>query len=405
MSSGNRICATTSLAAVIVLGLTFAPPPSARAVEPDIPCASGVPSVDGPRFTQEQGDYRRRLHSLATGAGVKVAIIDTGVSPHDQLQNLHPGADFVTAQEPDPLRDCDMHGTIAAGIIAGRDIGIAPHAELYSIRQTSTHYRRSEPVSTENPAEGALEEATDGAVAAMSGNLDTLAAAILDAVQAQARVINISVVSCLPAEQAERLDSSVLDSALSAAEEAGTVVVAAAGNASTGGCSQGDTVYPAHSDTVLAVGAVQDAHSLADYSIRSEGPGLSADGHPPLVLNPAGGWATAKRANGTETQFHGTSFAAPVVSATVALLAQRYPHETAAQLRARVTQAAQPVHGFSDPLAALTHLPAQYSVSTREMTLEHDPASPSQVPNRLGIIAMLTLGLGILVAAWLGFRR
>lgn len=396
----NRRCSAT-LCAIATSAMSVSVfSPSAFSLEPSSPCATGVPSAAGPRLTQEQSHYRARLHSLATGAGIKVAVIDTGVSPHEQLATVHPGADFIAPEEPEPWLDCDMHGTVVSGIIAGHDIGIAPHAELYSIRQTSTHYRHFAPAP---PAEGG--DSAGGALAAMSGNLDTLAAAIMDAVAAQARVINISVVSCLPADHAERLDTTGLDSALLAAEEAGAVVVAASGNASSGGCAHGDTVYPAHGNTVLAVGATQDAHTLAEYSIRSGEVALSADGHPPLVLNPAGGWATAKRDNGQDMEFHGTSFAAPVVAATVALLAQRYPEESPAQLRARIYQTARPSHGFIDPLAALTQVPAEYTVPAREKVLTHAAATPTPVPARMGLMVLTALGLLTMSLAWLGWRR
>ena len=78
------------------------------------------------------------LRKFATGAGVRVAVIDTGVAPHPEITHLRAGRDFVAA---DALHDCDNHGTAVAGIIAGRTLGIAPDAEIISVRQTSAHYR------------------------------------------------------------------------------------------------------------------------------------------------------------------------------------------------------------------------------------------------------------------------
>ncbi|BBX73491.1 S8 family serine peptidase [Mycobacterium shinjukuense] len=51
------------------------------------------------------------------GAGVKVAVIDTGVTPHPRLPRLIPGGDYVMAGG-DGLSDCDAHGTIVASMIA-----------------------------------------------------------------------------------------------------------------------------------------------------------------------------------------------------------------------------------------------------------------------------------------------
>lgn len=51
------------------------------------------------------------------GGGVKVAVIDTGVTPHPRLPHLIPGGDYVMAGG-DGLADCDAHGTIVASMIA-----------------------------------------------------------------------------------------------------------------------------------------------------------------------------------------------------------------------------------------------------------------------------------------------
>src|ERR1700757_2439686 len=52
------------------------------------------------------------------GAGVKVAVIDTGVSPHPRLTNLTGGGDYV--MPGDGLSDCDAHGTWVASLIAAQ---------------------------------------------------------------------------------------------------------------------------------------------------------------------------------------------------------------------------------------------------------------------------------------------
>ena len=49
------------------------------------------------------------------GAGVKVAVIDTGVSPHSRFPHLIPGGDYIMGG--DGLSDCDAHGTIVASMI------------------------------------------------------------------------------------------------------------------------------------------------------------------------------------------------------------------------------------------------------------------------------------------------
>src|SRR5215831_8628582 len=49
------------------------------------------------------------------GAGQRVAVIDTGVSPHPRFQHLIPGGDYIMGG--DGLSDCDAHGTIVASVI------------------------------------------------------------------------------------------------------------------------------------------------------------------------------------------------------------------------------------------------------------------------------------------------
>lgn len=49
------------------------------------------------------------------GAGQKVAVIDTGVTPHPRFPHLIPGGDYIMSG--DGLSDCDAHGTIVASMI------------------------------------------------------------------------------------------------------------------------------------------------------------------------------------------------------------------------------------------------------------------------------------------------
>ncbi len=53
--------------------------------------------------------------AFGRGAGQKVAVIDTGVTPHPRFQHLIAGGDYVMGG--DGLSDCDAHGTIVASMI------------------------------------------------------------------------------------------------------------------------------------------------------------------------------------------------------------------------------------------------------------------------------------------------
>src|SRR3984885_6693029 len=58
------------------------------------------------------------------GAGIKVAVIDTGVTPHPRFQHLIPGGDYIMGG--DGLSDCDAHGTIVASMIGAASANGAP---------------------------------------------------------------------------------------------------------------------------------------------------------------------------------------------------------------------------------------------------------------------------------------
>lgn len=350
----------------LIIATFIALPVAVPAHAQELQCA--VPAPAGPpERTQELNE----IHRIATGEGVKVAVIDTGVSRHRELPRLTAGDDFVGDE---PFHDCDAHGTAVAGIIGGVSNGVAPGAEILAIRQSS---------------------GTEG------GNLETLEKAIHNAVDEGARVINMSVVSCVDPEV--DVDTRGLRGALDRAERHGAVVVAAAGNA-TSDCEPGARVYPAHLPTVLAVGARADSHTLADYSLPvPEGQKqLSAPGKPGIVLSADGrGWAAGVTGQRRDVQrYEGTSFAAPVVSATAALLAQRYPEASPKQIRGIIEGSAQHGGGAVDPLAALTHVERDVSEEDEPLKVRAIEEPAPQAPIRGGAAALaLVLALCAVIVA------
>lgn len=161
---------------------------------------------------------------FSRGEGQLVAIIDTGVQPGPRLPNVDAGGDFV--ESTDGLTDCDGHGTLVAGIVAGQPgndgfSGVAPAARLLSIRAMSTKFSPRTSGGDPQLAQATLDVAV-------------LAGAIVHAADLGAKVINVSTITCLPADR--MVDQAALGAAIRyAAVDKDAVIVAAAGNTGASG--------------------------------------------------------------------------------------------------------------------------------------------------------------------------
>jgi membrane-anchored mycosin MYCP len=349
--------------------------------QPDFPYQQKTGCVqsrgDATITTKPWGQDMLRFDEIArfglTGAGQKVAVIDTGVSPHAFLEGrLEGGGDYVVAAD-NGLKDCDGHGTEVAGIIAAdpknNDIGfrgIAPGAQIMSIRQSSANYTFKEENSNE-PERNA-------------GNLGTLAQAIVRAADRGASVINMSVDSCRPASAGPiaEPEKQVQAALRYAVEVKNVVVVASAGNLPENQCTEQNSpdpknptwivIPPWFSEYVLSVAAVQRDGAVAEFSINGPWVSVAAPGTEIISLDPAAPAGLANQSvdeKGNAQPIQGTSFAAPYVAGLAALVRQKYPELTAAQVmnRIKVTSAHPAANGGHDnlvgygminPVAALT---------------------------------------------------
>lgn len=151
-----------------------------------------------------------------------------------------------------------------------------------------------------------------------------LATALVECIDAGARVLNISAALVQPSSQGER----ALDEALDYAMRAGVIVVVAAGNQGT----VGSTALTRHPWVIPVIGCDPQGRPLALSNVGSSigRRGLSAPGEAVTSLTVEGRPRTAE----------GTSVAAPFVTATVALLWSEFPTATAAEVKRAVTQAA-----------------------------------------------------------------
>ncbi|MGN0834775.1 MAG: S8 family peptidase [Candidatus Spyradosoma sp.] len=248
-----------------------ATPPDAEAR--DVSGRLGRVPVGGNALAQLGVSEESRAAS-SLGAGVKVALLDTGVfAEHASLRNAKISVIDVAggaADTPDSL----AHGTAVASLIAGCGengvFGMAANAEILAVR------------------------VFDGA-----GNATAfeLARGLVAAADAGARVISVS--AGLDA------DSAVLRAAVEYVLRAGATLVAAAGNEGVTALS-----FPAGYAGVVSVGAVDGANASAPFSNVGENLSVVAPG----VAVTAAGTADTD----ATTAFSGTSAAAPLVAGTLA---------------------------------------------------------------------------------------
>jgi membrane-anchored mycosin MYCP len=313
---------------------------------------------------------------LTRGSGQRVAVIDTGVSPHARLPDTAAGGDYVFTG--DGTQDCDGHGTAVAGIISAAPdphrvdsfSGVAPGVSLISIRQSSTKF-------------GA---ATDPSGSGF-GDVDTMARAVRTAADLGASVINISLVACIRTGSA--LDDRALGAALSyAVDVKDAVVVAAAGNTGAGQCptqqpdATWDTVTVAvspawYDDYVLTVGSINPRGEPSSFTLAGPWVDVAAPGEAVVSLSSSGDGLmnTLGGPNGSSPLL-GTSYAAPVVSGLVALIRSRFPKLTARQVMQRIEATAHHPPGGWNPLVGAGVVDLLAAVST------DSPARPTPPPPR-----------------------
>jgi type VII secretion-associated serine protease mycosin len=249
---------------------------------------------------------------LTEGAGVKVAVIDSGVSadPPSLRGKVLSGIDYVDTGKGPGQCDENGHGTLIAGIIAGRETvsggfrfyGVAPAATIVPVRVLRDQQR-----SFESDLSGRIATAIRWAV-------DVGGAA----------VINLSLTTEPTADLAAAVKHAI---------DKGVVVVAAAGNEGTSE-QPGQLTYPAAYPGVIGVAGVDQQDQHVSSSTSGDYVDVAAPGVRIAGPSPEGGGFLFS-ADG------GTSFATAYVSGVAALVRAYYPKLRPDQVTERITETAE----------------------------------------------------------------
>lgn len=276
-----------------------------------IPAGGILRSIQLPNQAELQRIGLGPASARATGSGVRVAVLDTGVLPdHPFLDGRFDGDgyDFV-GDDPEPFEEANGiddddngfvdeghgHGTFVASLV----LAVAPDARIVPVRVLGS----------------------DG-----FGRSSAVAAGIGHAANLGVDVIHLSI--DLPTEV------EVVREAIEQARLLGIAVVASAGN--TGAADVGDG---GETGGAFVVTAVDDQDVRADFASYGAGVALSAPG---VLLSGA-----FPRTDPDTARWDGTSFSAPLVTGGFALLRELRPLDTGDTLLGHLQATAVPIDGLN----------------------------------------------------------
>jgi subtilisin family serine protease len=245
-------------------------------------------------------------HDISQGAGIRVAILDTGVDPNhlmlrhrilaawnftNNTGNVTDVKTGVDANQNGFVDEAWGHGTHVAGIVAMT----APQADLLIGRVLDSEGR---------------------------GDVSNVAAGIRWAVARGARVINLSLGTLNR--------SAAIQSALDVAEAHGVLVVASAGNWGADHPQE----YPASANEATAIAATDVDATPTSWTSYASFVALTAPGVAIRSAYPGGGYRL----------WSGTSMSTPFVSGTAALLYALHPQWTPSRVLDRMNSTSQHLH-------------------------------------------------------------
>lgn len=243
-----------------------------------------------------------KLTTTATGKGVHVYVIDTGMDvAHKEFGGrARLGADFVGAKDSgDCFSEDGMgHGTFVAGVIGGAKYGVAPKAELVRVQGVLCE---SEGGGSPAAAEAALVKSVNWVTAHAQ----------------KPAVVNMSL----------NLDhrSTALEAAVKKMVDAGIPTVVSAGNFHDDACRHSPAGVPG---TIVVAASTTNDRPWSDTGSYGSGYGRCVD-----LYAPGQKVTAALAGGGTATEDGGaTSWAAPHATGVIALYLSAHPHATAKEV-------------------------------------------------------------------------
>lgn len=241
-----------------------------------------------------------------TGKDITVAIIDSGFSPHPDIQPNRIIAFYDFVHHANRLYDDYSHGTHVAGILAASHLGIAPQCNILPLKILDSKGQGSADIF-----------------------IDAIKWILYHQHTYQIRIVNISIGGNTSELKGTK---NRINLWVSRMWDAGIVVCCSAGN---NGPSPNSIAAPGNCADVITVGSYDGSHfsSAGPISPYVTKPEISAPGYHIVSLKPYGGYSIK----------NGTSMSVPFISGACALLLQKYPYLTNNAMKEYIINAASPL--------------------------------------------------------------